>query len=332
MSSYSFKDNLTIDNAKYLKWLDSTGTTRTDILTVDSSNNLRINTATGSLYVNCNNAGSHTFVNANNPSNVIVASNLGVGFSNTANVSSNLTIVKNGIIGVNSSPGQNNGFLALTGAHQNGNDYGGTIQLWGNDAASSGGSVIIACGDTSSGSMYFKAGGSIKQQIFANGTINFSPDGSTAVLSVDNANTMLTNSVKLMDTSNASGIGTGGCMTVMGGASISKDVYVGGIITSSSDIRLKDNIQPLLHGRRNIMNEMDAIRTVKYTYKNDPAKQQHIGFIAQDFEGRFPELLRRPDENGYYTLDYTKVTVLLLECVRELREELRQLKRKLQPA
>ena len=39
-TSYNFKDNLTVDNNKYLKWLDNTGTSRANVISLDNYNNV----------------------------------------------------------------------------------------------------------------------------------------------------------------------------------------------------------------------------------------------------------------------------------------------------
>ena len=46
----------------------------------------------------------------------------------------------------------------------------------------------------------------------------------------------------------------------------------------------------------------------------------YIGFIAQDFVQDFSELLRCP-VGGYYSLDYQKMSVVLLECIKELKDK-----------
>jgi hypothetical protein len=132
------------------------------------------------------------------------------------------------------------------------------------------------------------------------------------------------------NTSNAIGVGTGGSLTVLGGASISKDVYVGGTLTNSSDIRLKTNIVNIKGEDERMLDKISGIRCVKFNYKNSTFEHKHIGFIAQDFIENFPELLRCPDIDGYYTLDYQKVNVVLLECIKELQQEIQELKMKLE--
>ena len=66
-----------------------------------------------------------------------------------------------------------------------------------------------------------------------------------------------------------------------------------------------------------------------------PTSRQ-IGFIAQDVEKYFPEVMSR-DHNGYRLLDYSRLTVVLLQAVREQQkmiessdEENRRLNKELQ--
>jgi hypothetical protein len=88
-SSYNFKDNLTIDNNKYLKWLDITGTSRANIIALDQENNVNINSAFGNMSINSNSPGSYTFINNNNQNgNTLIGTKLGIGFTSTSNMSS----------------------------------------------------------------------------------------------------------------------------------------------------------------------------------------------------------------------------------------------------
>jgi hypothetical protein len=138
-----------------------------------------------------------------------------------------------------------------------------------------------------------------------------------------------TSGTTILSTQQSQAVGSGGSLTVLGGASISKDLYVGGTITSSSDIRLKENISSFkLYEDERMLDKIRGLRGVRYNYKNDPEKIMHVGFIAQDFETHFPEFIKRKDNDGFYTLDYQKVNVILLECVKELQTEVERLKRK----
>jgi hypothetical protein len=140
---------------------------------------------------------------------------------------------------------------------------------------------------------------------------------------------LINGGVSISKTSNATSTTSGGALTIAGGMSVSKDIYVGGTVVSSSDIRLKTNLRPI----ENILDKIDNIRTVKYNNKDDSDKIDHFGFLAQDFENDFPELLKseKSTENNfvfdsYYALDYSRVTVLLMKCIKELKEEIKELK------
>ena len=75
-SSYNFKDNLTIDNNKYLKWLDSTGTSRANVIAFNEKNDLVVNSEV---------MNSNTFFNQGISSgNVFVGTKLGIGFNSTS--------------------------------------------------------------------------------------------------------------------------------------------------------------------------------------------------------------------------------------------------------
>uniref|UniRef100_A0A6C0DZD0 Peptidase S74 domain-containing protein n=1 Tax=viral metagenome TaxID=1070528 RepID=A0A6C0DZD0_9ZZZZ len=134
--------------------------------------------------------------------------------------------------------------------------------------------------------------------------------------------------IYVQSSQNAIGLGSGGSLTISGGASISKDLYVGGAITSSSDIRLKENVRSFTNKGKSALQSIDDIRTVRFNYKYDPKKVDHIGFIAQDFIEEYPEILKKPEE-GFYSMDYSKVTVILLQCIKELKAEIKSLKSKL---
>ena len=83
----------------------------------------------------------------------------------------------------------------------------------------------------------------------------------------------------------------------------------------------------LKNENESFLEKIKDIKTIRYNYTYDHQNTNHIGFIAQDFVDIFPELLRIPSD-GYYSLDYQKMTVVLLECVRELQDEIKKLKMK----
>ncbi len=90
--------------------------------------------------------------------------------------------------------------------------------------------------------------------------------------------------------------------------------------TVSSDARLKKNIKPI----EDALGKMLKLRGVTYQWR-DPASQGNMagtytGMIAQDVEKVFPEWINE-DANGYKTLTVIGFEGIVVEALRELREE-----------
>jgi hypothetical protein len=85
-----------------------------------------------------------------------------------------------------------------------------------------------------------------------------------------------------------------------------------------SDIRLKTGILPL----PTLLEKVLQLQAVNYYWRPDlqmqPAfgNQQQVGFIAQDVQKLFPELVKT-DANGYLTIDYEKMTPILVKALQE---------------
>jgi hypothetical protein len=93
-----------------------------------------------------------------------------------------------------------------------------------------------------------------------------------------------------------------------------------------SDLRLKTDIQPICDA----LSKIELLQGVSFRW-NQNAKSvgatpgdSQIGIIAQDIEKVFPELVNTP-ENGYKSVDYTKLTAVLIEAVKELRTDMQVL-------
>jgi hypothetical protein len=131
-------------------------------------------------------------------------------------------------------------------------------------------------------------------------------------------------SVFIYNTSNSLGVGTGGSLTVLGGVSIAKDMFVGGAVNSYSDIRLKTNIVCL----PSVLDKLEDINPIYFNYSDLSGlhTKANMGFIAQDFINTFPELLTSYD--SFYSLDYSKFCVVLLKAIKELKSEIKDLQNK----
>jgi hypothetical protein len=94
----------------------------------------------------------------------------------------------------------------------------------------------------------------------------------------------------------------------------------------SSDARLKTNISTL----ENTLDKLETVKGVSFNWNqlaqdNGKDNTKQIGIIAQDLETVFPELVHTKDD-GYKTVDYIKLTAVLLQAVNELRQEIKNFK------
>ena len=92
-------------------------------------------------------------------------------------------------------------------------------------------------------------------------------------------------------------------------------------VTAFSDERLKDNIQTLENG----LDKVEQLRGVTYTREN----KKEIGVIAQEVEKILPEIvLTANDEMGTKSVDYVKITSVLIEAIKELSARVKELENK----
>ncbi len=93
--------------------------------------------------------------------------------------------------------------------------------------------------------------------------------------------------------------------------------YSTGVYSASSDRRLKENISPL----NNILPSLMQLEAKNYTYKSDPKKTLNIGFIAQDVEKIFPEIVVPPSisERGEsnYLMNYSGFGIIAVKAIQE---------------
>lgn len=80
----------------------------------------------------------------------------------------------------------------------------------------------------------------------------------------------------------------------------------------SSDASLKENITTI----DNALNNLLLLRGIYFNHINNPNRQ--IGFIAQEVEDIFPELVSC-DSQGIKSLKYQNITAILVEAIKELK-------------
>jgi hypothetical protein len=102
---------------------------------------------------------------------------------------------------------------------------------------------------------------------------------------------------------------------------ISTDLYVAGTIYgtlgTSSDEKLKDNIQTISDLK---ISEFIHLEPKEFTYKSEPLKK-HFGFIAQDVEKIYPELVSTSD-NGYKSVNYIEIIPLLVAKINAMQKQI----------
>ena len=92
-------------------------------------------------------------------------------------------------------------------------------------------------------------------------------------------------------------------------------------VTAFSDERLKDNIETLEDG----LTKVEQLRGVTYTRDG----KENIGVIAQEVEKILPEIvLTADDEMGTKSVDYSRITAVLIEAVKELSVRVKELENK----
>ncbi|HUT29124.1 MAG TPA: tail fiber domain-containing protein [Sedimentisphaerales bacterium] len=98
-----------------------------------------------------------------------------------------------------------------------------------------------------------------------------------------------------------------------------------GSCSDVSDIRLKENITPL----RNAVEKVSCLKGIYFNNKGESSDNREVGVIAQDVEKVLPELVST-NKQGYKSVDYTKLTPVLIEAVKELKAENESLKQRLE--
>jgi hypothetical protein len=139
------------------------------------------------------------------------------------------------------------------------------------------------------------------------------------------------------------------CTTYLNNATVACHLQVGGTTTissttgridatndiiaySTSDCRLKENIQPINDALCKVIGvsgntfnwkplSKEEIKTIHGNTGRD------VGVIAQEIEGILPEAVTTRD-NGYKAVNYEKIVPLLIEAIKEQQKQIDELKSK----
>ena len=83
---------------------------------------------------------------------------------------------------------------------------------------------------------------------------------------------------------------------------------------------MKKNVQPL----GNELDKFLLLQPVSFDWKSDSSPD--IGFIAQEVEKIFPEVVHTNPITNLKSIDYPKLTVFLVKVLQEQQKEIEQLK------
>ena len=99
-----------------------------------------------------------------------------------------------------------------------------------------------------------------------------------------------------------------------GGTSLGHFDYSSGAYMATSDRHLKSNIQPIA----TVLSGVMQLLPVNYHYGSDILQKSHLGFIAQDVEQIFPELVSTPTKDqDFYRMNYAGFGVLAIKAIQE---------------
>lgn len=119
-------------------------------------------------------------------------------------------------------------------------------------------------------------------------------------------------------------------VTINNDLTVEKDLYVTGSIYNPSDILLKENIETI--SIKNV-NNLSNLKPIQFSYKTDIGKQKHYGFIAQEIEKVYPELVKTSNFNynrvNYKRVNYIELIPILVAQIQIMQKEIDELKKQL---
>ena len=273
-STGNYNSNLILkNNINYFKFsLNST------------SNNLELSNSNGT-FLTCNSHG-----------------NIGIGTS-TSNAP--LTLASGHLICTDNGGNYNVGnYIGLnSGNSDNIDDGNAKLVLNGSGGGASSGNVNVYVGSTG-GSFNILNGssGNVVFNVNNNGVININNSTDSTI---DNASMILKGGITIQSTSNSSSITSGGCMTVMGGTSIIKDLYVGGKVFIEGELNASgavsqptiifsntENCNIIETGNMNLMRFSSQGILVFYINVNPTVSREYCSFRF-DLPDRVSNLINR---------------------------------------
>jgi hypothetical protein len=98
--------------------------------------------------------------------------------------------------------------------------------------------------------------------------------------------------------------------------------------TTTSDYRKKENVTPVVKG----LERVQKLNPVSYTWINDEVKVVEEGFLAHEVQeaGWETGVSGTKDGEDVQSMDYGRITPLLVKAIQEQQEQIEQLKTEIQ--
>jgi hypothetical protein len=151
----------------------------------------------------------------------------------------------------------------------------------------------------------------------------------SGLITASNGLTVPTGQIVTISSSEASTGSTSGAIRCTGGAYFGGATYCASTITATSftttsDYRIKDNIENL-----DDKFTIDNLRPI--TYLNNITKKQDIGIIAHELQEIYPFLVEgKKDDNKYQSVNYTGLIGILIKEIQDLKKDVQELKKEIQ--
>jgi hypothetical protein len=104
------------------------------------------------------------------------------------------------------------------------------------------------------------------------------------------------------------------------GLNVQGDTTIGGTLTENSSLRYKKDIVTIEGGLDKVM----RMRGVTYLKKETNIKE--VGVIAEEINEILPDLVKYNTEGQIDSVSYSRITAVLIEAIKELKQEINELK------
>ena len=248
----------------------------------------------------------------------IGSGNFTVDSSGNMDVASTIDLAAGGEITIGT-----NGSLTSTGFNLTNDTL--TIQSYVNDLTAGG----IGPGDINGGELQFDKG---PDSYFGSGAGSAIRGFSIYNLSTSHELLLMSDRISFTTFTNPGGSFTGYGHFDSDGLYVDGDIDATGNITAyyTSDLRLKKNIKLI----QDPLDKLKEINGVTFDWKEGftnihKFEGNDIGVIAQEVESVIPNIVRQHKTNGYRSVQYDKLTPLLIEAVKELSKKVDSLEKEI---